>query len=144
MSAEITVRDINPQQFINEYALHLKNSGKLHLPAWVDIVKTGVSRELPPSDQDWFYVRAASLARYIYCNPNTGVGGLCKLHGSKKNKGHRPGRHVDASGSVIRKALQALEKAGVVAVGGEKGRVVSANGKRDLDQVAVLCSQKYL
>ena len=142
-AAEITVRDINPQVFIKEYALHLKNSGKLNVPKWVDIVKTGVSRELPPSNPDWFFTRAAAIARFVYCYPNTGVGGLCKVHGSKKNKGHRPGKHADASSSVMRKALQALEKAGILGASAEKGRVVSENGKRDLDQVAVLCSKKY-
>lgn len=143
MPSEITVRDINPQSFIKEYALHLKNSGQIDLPKWVDIVKTGVSRQLPPSDQDWFYVRVAALSRHIYLNPNAGVHGLSKFYGSKKNNGHRPGKHVNSSRNIIRKALQALEKAGIVAAGSEKGRVISEKGKRELDQIAILCSKKY-
>lgn len=31
---------------------------QLQLPAWVDIVKTAKSKELPPLDPDWYYVRA--------------------------------------------------------------------------------------
>ena len=44
--------------FINAYASHLKRSGKLEVPTWVDIVKTGHYKELAPYDQDWFYIRA--------------------------------------------------------------------------------------
>lgn len=32
--------------------------GKLEVPTWVDIVKTGTYKELAPYDQDWFYIRA--------------------------------------------------------------------------------------
>jgi len=36
----------------------LKRSGKLEIPTWVDLVKTGSQKELAPYDPDWFYVRA--------------------------------------------------------------------------------------
>jgi len=43
----------------------LKRSGKLEVPTWVDIVKTGSFKELAPYDPDWFYIRAgASVAGY--------------------------------------------------------------------------------
>lgn len=44
--------------FITAYASHLKRSGKLEVPTWVDIVKTGAYKELAPYDPDWYYVRA--------------------------------------------------------------------------------------
>ena len=44
--------------FITAYASHLKRSGKIDVPIWVDIVKTGAYKELGPYDPDWFYVRA--------------------------------------------------------------------------------------
>jgi small subunit ribosomal protein S19e len=44
--------------FINAYASHLKRSGKLEIPVWVDLVKTGSFKELAPYDPDWYYVRA--------------------------------------------------------------------------------------
>jgi len=34
------------------------SSGKLEIPKWVDIVKTGTNKELAPYDPDWFYIRA--------------------------------------------------------------------------------------
>lgn len=47
--------------FITAYASHLKRSGKLEVPAWVDLVKTGSFKELAPYDPDWYYVRAGPL-----------------------------------------------------------------------------------
>lgn len=32
-------------------------SGKLKVPEWVDVVKTGIHKELAPYDEDWFYTR---------------------------------------------------------------------------------------
>jgi ribosomal protein S19E (S16A) len=47
--------------FIAAYASHLKRSGKLEVPTWVDIVKTGSFKELAPYDPDWYYIRAGML-----------------------------------------------------------------------------------
>jgi hypothetical protein len=46
------------EAFITAYSSHLKRSGKLEIPTWVDLVKTGSQKELAPYDPDWFYVRA--------------------------------------------------------------------------------------
>jgi len=67
-----------------------------------------------------------------------GVGRLRKVHGSAKNRGSRPSHHVDASGSVDRKILQALEKIGIVEIDEEKGgRRITQAGQRDLDRIAM-------
>jgi ribosomal protein S19E (S16A) len=60
----VTVKDVDPQQLIKAYAAHLKRSGKLEVPKWVDLVKTGAFKELSPYDPDWFYVR---VGMYITC-----------------------------------------------------------------------------
>ena len=49
------------EAFIVAYASHLKRSGKLEVPTWVDIVKTGSFKELAPNDADWFYTRAGTF-----------------------------------------------------------------------------------
>lgn len=105
------------------------------LPGWVDTVKTGPSRELPPQNIDWFYVRAASVARHVYLRKTVGVGRLRRVHGTAKNRGVRPSKHVDASGGVDRKIMQALEKIGVLEQDEEKGgRRITQSGQRDLDR----------
>ena len=52
------MRPCSAEAFIAAYASHLKRSGKLEVPTWVDIVKTGAYKELAPYDPDWYYVRA--------------------------------------------------------------------------------------
>ncbi|KAL2123810.1 hypothetical protein VTJ04DRAFT_175 [Mycothermus thermophilus] len=137
MPGGVSVRDVDAHKFINAYAAFLKRQGKLPVPGWVDTVKTGHGKEMPPQDIDWFYVRAASVARHVYLRKTVGVGRLRKVHGSAKNRGTRPSKHVDASGSVDRKILQALEKIQVVEQDEEKGgRRITQQGQRDLDRIA--------
>ncbi|KAK2810858.1 40S ribosomal protein S19 [Emmonsiellopsis sp. PD_5] len=133
----VTVRDVDAQKFIEAYSAFLKRQGKLPIPGWVDTVKTSNAKELPPQSIDWFYVRAASVARHIYLRKTVGVGRLRKVHGSQKNRGSRPSHHVDASGSVDRKIVQALEKIGVLETDEDKGgRRITQSGQRDLDRIA--------
>ncbi len=57
----VTVRDVEPAKFINAYADVLKNNDKFHVPKWVELVKTGVHKELAPYDPDWYFVRAGKI-----------------------------------------------------------------------------------
>ena len=90
-------------------------------------------------------MRAAAVARHIYLRKSVGIGRLRKVHGSTKNRGSRPSHHVDASGSVDRKVVQALEKLGIVEKvdedeeggAGKGGRRVTQAGMRDLDRIAM-------
>ena len=133
----IVYRDVPAQEFITAYASFLQRQGKLEVPGYVDIVKTSAGNEMPPQDSEgWFYMRAASVARHIYMRKQVGVGKLNKLYGNAKNRGSRPSKHVDASGSVNRKVLQALEKIGIVEISPKGGRRISENGQRDLDRIA--------
>lgn len=82
-----------------------------------------------------FYTRAAAVARHVYLRKTVGVGRLRKVHGSTKNRGSRPSHHVDASGSVDRKVMQALENIGVLEKDEERGgRRITQSGQRDLDR----------
>ncbi|BEJ18147.1 hypothetical protein CspHIS471_0704240 [Cutaneotrichosporon sp. HIS471] len=130
------VRDISAEHFIKAYSAHLKRSGKLEIPTWVDIVKTGPQKELAPYDPDWFYVRAAAIARHIYLRKHVGVGALAKLHGTKHRRGVRPGHHRDSATGVERNVVQALEKIGVLEAHPDGGRKISQDGMRDLDRIA--------
>lgn len=96
---------------------------------------TSARADKSPNMGNRFYVRAASVARHIYMRKTVGVGRLRKYHGSTKNRGSRPSHHVDASGSVDRKVLQALEKIGVLEQDEDKGgRRITQSGQRDLDR----------
>ncbi|KAK0439809.1 ribosomal protein S19e [Armillaria borealis] len=130
------VRDVSAEAFIAAYASHLKRSGKLEVPTWVDLVKTGHFKELAPYDPDWYYVRAAAVARHIYLRKDVGIGALAKLHGGRNRRGNRPSHHEDASASVQRKVCQSLEKIGVLEQTERGGRRISQDGQRDLDRIA--------
>ncbi|KZT53922.1 putative RPS19B-ribosomal protein S19.e, cytosolic, partial [Calocera cornea HHB12733] len=131
------VRDISAEQFIAAYSSHLKRSGKLEVPTWADIVKTGAFKEQAPYDPDWYYVRAgAAVARHIYLRKHVGIGALTKLHGGRNRRGNRPSHHADASASVQRKVCQSLEKIGVLEKAPDGGRRISQDGMRDLDRVS--------
>ncbi|KAF9510982.1 hypothetical protein BS47DRAFT_1319357 [Hydnum rufescens UP504] len=130
------VRDISADAFIDAYASHLKRSGKLEVPTWVDLVKTGSYKELAPYDPDWYYIRAAAVARHIYLRKHVGIGALTKLHGGRNRRGNRPSHHHDSSASVQRKVCQSLEKIGVLEKAPDGGRRISQDGQRDLDRIA--------
>ena len=34
---------------------------QIHLPTWVDVVKTGVYKQLAPYDEDWYFVRSGEM-----------------------------------------------------------------------------------
>lgn len=61
----ITVRDVAAADFIKAYAEHLKNTGRVELPSWCDLVKTAPHKEMCPYDQDWYYIRAGTHVLYL-------------------------------------------------------------------------------
>ena len=57
MSKGITVKDVNAHEFVEAYARHLKKQAKIQPIENVDLVKTGIAKELAPYNEDWFYIR---------------------------------------------------------------------------------------
>ena len=53
----------------------------MRTPEWTDIVKTGVYKELAPYDDDWYYIRGASMARHLYMRSPCGVGAFTVVYG---------------------------------------------------------------
>merc|ERR1712150_54927 len=135
MPGGVTVKDVDPQEFVRAFAAHLKKS-KLKVPEYVEIVKTSKAHELGPTDPDWFYVRAASVARHVYLRPNVGVGAVRKIYGGAKRNGTRPAHFCLSSSNVARKVLQSLEGIKLVTKDVNGGRSIAPTGRRDMDRVA--------
>jgi small subunit ribosomal protein S19e len=65
-----------------------------------------------------------------------GVGAFKKIHGGPSRRGVKPNHFVTASGSVARACLKQLEAIGVVTKHAKGGRIITAQGMRDLDRIA--------
>lgn len=130
-----TVYDVPADKLITKAAAELKEKPEITSPEWATFAKTGVHKEMPPEDQDWWYTRAAAVLRRIYVDGPVGVERMRSVYGGKKNRGSKPNKSVKGSGSVLRKALQQLESAGYVTKQ-KSGRVVTPAGASFLDGIA--------
>ncbi len=137
----VTVYDVDPNKLIAKAAEKLKGMG-IKKPAFVGLVKSGAHTERPPQDKDFWYVRCASILRQAYLNNVVGVQRLRRHYGGRKKRGVKPERHAPAGGSTIRKALQELERVGLLARGKDgKGRVLTPQGRKFLDGIAKECAE---
>jgi len=132
----ICVRDVAARPFIEAYAEHLKNSDKFELPVWSDTIKTACFKELAPYGEDWYYIRAASIARKVYLRPGVGVGMLQKWYGGTYRRGARTEHFRKASAGIIRSVLIQLEEMKVIEKSENGGRQISTVGQQDLDRIA--------
>ncbi|MDD5318073.1 MAG: 30S ribosomal protein S19e [Candidatus ainarchaeum sp.] len=130
-----TVFDVPAGRLIPAAAEKLKALPEMRPPAWVGFVKSGAHAERAPDQPDFWYLRAASILRQVYVNGPVGVSVFRRHYGGKKKHRVRREHRAIAGGNIIRKALQALDKAGLTEKKRE-GRVASAKGKALLNGVA--------
>lgn len=131
-----TIFDVKPHLLIKKVAGGLKEEEIIKMPEWARFVKTGVSRERQPDQEDWWYIRAAAILRTLYKKGPLGVSKLRKKYGGKKNRGSEPEKFYSASGKIIRTILQQLEEAGLVELEEKEGRKITPEGKSLLDRTA--------
>ena len=131
--------DAEAQELIEKAAEELKKIPEIKPPVWASFVKTGMHKERPPVDSDWWYLRTASVLRAVYRLGPVGVEKLRTKYGGKKNRGVKKEHFFKGSGNILRKSLQQLEKAGFVKFaekGVHKGRIITPKGKSFLDKIA--------
>lgn len=129
-----TIYDVEPGVLIKMAAAKLKSEGIVTPPQWIRFVKSGSHVERVPDDPDFWYVRCASLLRKIAIHGPIGVEHLRREYGGRKARGSRAEHFRPAGGSIIRKGLQQLEKAGLVERK-PKGRVITKKGLSFLSSV---------
>ncbi len=134
----VTVLEVPADRFIAELAEYLKKNVKeLRPPVWSAYVKTGTDREHPPMQEDWWYIRAASMLRKMYkTRQPIGVGTFRVIYGGRKNYGVAPEHFVKASGSIPRSILKQLERAGWVKKVPGRGRVLTPKAISVMDKLA--------
>lgn len=131
-----TVQDVPPQKIIERLAERFKADEQLSLPEWVQFVKTGRHREKAPTDPDWWYKRLAAVLRKVYVRGPIGSERLAAEFGGSADRGSKPNHAKKGSRAIVRRALRQLEARGYVAMEKRRGRVVSPEGRRLLDNTA--------
>ena len=133
----ITPYDIPASKLIEKLARYLKeNVDEVTPPPWANIVKTGAHVQKQPQNPDWWYIRCASLLRKIYVHGPIGTERLKAEYGGRKDPGVTPEHVAKAGGTIIRKALQQLEASGLVKSSKPRGRRVTQEGRKLLQELA--------
>lgn len=132
-----TPYDIPASIFIERLADYLKeNVYEIVPPPWASLVKTGSHASRPPENPEWWFIRCASLLRKIYIKGPIGIERLKSEYGGRISHGNRPGHARKGSGAIVRKAVHQFEAAGLVETVGNKGRLLTSEGRRTLDKLS--------
>ncbi len=131
----VTAYDANPHQLVRATAARLEKIEGLTPPKWVGLVKSGAHKERLPQDDKFWYMRCASLLYQAYCHSPIGVSSLQSHYGGRQKRGVAREHFRRAGGNMIRKGLQAMEKAGLLAKK-KVGRYIAPKGQQMLDAVA--------
>ncbi|MFP4403188.1 MAG: 30S ribosomal protein S19e [Nanoarchaeota archaeon] len=134
-------------ELINLTSQELKKVDEIKPTSWAEYVKTGVNKERPPTQNDWWYIRSASILIKVLNLGPIGVSKLRVKYGGKKRRGYKPNEFRKASGNIIRKILQQLEKAELIkkdVKSGHKGKVITGKGVSLLNTVAKNIETKNL
>ncbi len=138
-----SIYELSAQEYNLKLADALKKLPEFKEPEWVQFVKSGVAKERPIEDPDFWYKRTASILRQIYKNNIVGVNRLRTKYGGRKNRGMRPEQFRKSSGKIIRTILQQADKAGLTEIAKiikgikskKPGRQLTQNGKKFLEEI---------
>ncbi len=135
----VTHYDVPAEALIEAVAGKLAD--EIDEPDWARYAKSGTDRQFPPDQDDFWFVRAASVLRTVAIDGPVGVERLATAYGGAKAGTNRYGvapRHrTDASRKQLRTMLQQLEEAGYLErPPNDEGRVLSAAGQSLLDSTA--------
>jgi small subunit ribosomal protein S19e len=129
--------DVDQSDLVRVVGQFLKKQGKITMPNGHEFAKTSSAKEQTPEDPDWYYYKLASMLRRLNYRKHIGVGGFRKVYSTRKNNGCAREHTALGNQGIIRRGLQALEKLGYVAKHEDGGRVLSSEGRKVLDRMAV-------
>ncbi len=133
----VNALEVPADKLIEKLAEKLKKYDQIKPPVWAYYVKTGIHKEKPPENPDWWYTRAASMLRKMYKSKEPiGIETFRTIYGGRQKRGSAPEHFAKGSGSIVRKILQQLEEAGLVVKVPGKGRTLSSLGRSLLDKTA--------
>ena len=111
-----SVYEMPTDEYNKKLAETLKQIPEFEVPDWAEFVKTGISKERPPVEDDFWFKRAASILRQLYIKGPVGVGRLridaikVALPGVKPNKWN-PRKEIDLTtgGKPINSLISEIE-----------------------------------
>lgn len=125
-----TIYDVPADALIEATAERLAD--RIEEPAWVEFSKAGTHKELPPVQDDFWFVRSASLLRRVAQEGPIGVERLATQYGGKGKGSNRyqsrPGSHEGGSRNIIRTSLQEMEDENLVETAQGEGRRITDEG----------------
>jgi len=147
-----TFYDVPAENLIPALSVKLGSEHGINMPEWAAFVKTGVHRERPPVQNDWWVTRSAAILRKVAREGPVGVNHLSQSFGGRVERGSAPNRAASGSRHIIRTILQQLEEAGLVEKSATKvldstdddgeritlyaGRKITSSGHKLLDSTA--------
>lgn len=132
----MSIYTVEPSKLIRLIAEKLKEYPEIAPPENSKFWKTAFFRELAPVEEDFWYVRCASLLRKVSKFGEIGVNRLRKKYGGRNKKGPGLNHSAKGSGKIIRVALQQLEKANLIETTEKNGRKVAKEGHSLLERTA--------
>ena len=131
----VSAKDVDSGKLVSRMKERLKSVAEIKPPAWASYAKTGIHRERPPQQPDFWYIRSASILHRVYVDGPIGVERLRTYFGGKRRRGYKPARSRRAGGNILRKILQQLEAAGLMTKD-KKGRRLSPAGQKFVNSSA--------
>lgn len=131
----VSAKDVNAGKLVDSMKERLKLVPSIKPLAWAAYAKTGIHRERPPQQPDFWYLRSAAILHRIYVDSPVGVSRLRTYFGGKRRRGYKPAISRRAGGNMLRKILQQLEAAGYVSKD-KKGRKLTPAGQKFVNSVA--------
>ena len=132
----MSIYTVEPSKLIREIAEKLKEYPEIVPPENSKFWKTAFFKEIAPVEEDFWYIRCASLLRKVNKYKEIGVNRLRKNYGGRNRKGSGLNHSAKASGKIIRVALQQLEKAKLIEITEKNGRKVAKEGHSLLERTA--------
>jgi small subunit ribosomal protein S19e len=131
-----TPYEIPAEKLIVETAKDLKEKMKLKRPKWSLFLKTGAHKERMPDDENWWWIRAASILRKLYLQGGeVGVERLRTSYGSRKHRGVKPEKFHKSGGKIIRTILQEFDALGFTEKT-KKGRKITNKGREYINKIS--------
>lgn len=132
----MSIYTVEPSKLIHSIAEKLKEYPEIAPPEGSKFWKTAFFKEMAPVEEDFWYIRCASLLRKINKSGSIGVNRLRKKYGGRNRRGSGLNHSAKASGKIIRVALQQLEKAKLIEVTEKNGRKIAKEGHSLLERTA--------